>query len=113
MTTSFYNDYCDMTDAEYDRREHAYELGSQSGDEIAFGRWSDAAVGKLMDCGATTGKQGLDADEETDGFSLDFAYDAFRAGEHPHTYVARVLAKRQTLGFHDKEVGLHNEEDDL
>lgn len=93
--------YNDHTDAEYDRREHAYELGALAPDEIEFERWSDAVVISLVAVGATTYQQGLDADDTVDGFSIDYAYEAFKEGLEPDDYFSDVLFKRQKLGFVD------------
>lgn len=93
--------YNDHTDAEYDRREHAYELGALTPGEIAFERWSDAVVSRMLNYGITTGKQGLDGDQEADGFSLDFASDRFDAGAEPDDYFMEVVAERKRLGFQD------------
>ena len=91
----------DHTDAEYARRELAYEMGEQSAEERAFERFCEPATSLLVDVGATTPEQGIDGDQETDGFSLDFAYDWFRDRGTPNDYVADVLFQRGKLGFRD------------
>lgn len=91
----------DHTDAECVRREHAYEMGELSAEERAFERFCAKATGLLVDVGATTLEQGLDGDQETDGFSLDFAYDWFRDRGTPNDYVTEVLWQRGQLGFKD------------
>jgi len=32
----------------------------------------------------------LDGNQETDGYSIDFAYDAYKAGQTPEDYVASI-----------------------
>ena len=93
----------DHTDAELARREHAYEMGEDTPEEKAFDRFMDEAIDLLVDVGVTDRKQGLDGDQETDGFSLDFAFDFFRDGASPADYVADVLWTRGQLGFRDGE----------
>jgi hypothetical protein len=91
----------DHTDGELARREHNYEMGELSAEERAFERFCETATSLLVDVGVTTREQGLDGDQETDGFSLDFAYDWFRDRGTPNDYVTEVLFERGLLGFKD------------
>lgn len=91
----------DHTDAEIARRELAYEMGELTAEERAFAHFCDEATRLLVDVGVTTFEQGLDGDQETDGFSLDLAYDWFIDYGTPNDYVTEVLFERGKLGFKD------------
>lgn len=81
----------DHTDAEFERRQHAYEMGEESPSEkrwYAFCREAEKLLG--FD---------LDGTESEDGYSLDFAHDAFQAGKSPAEYAAGVRAKRSEMGL--------------
>jgi hypothetical protein len=91
----------DHTDAELARREHEYEMGGQSADDKAYADFMERAVDLLVDAGVTTIEQGLDGDQETDGFSLDLAYELFLEGNSPEDYVTGVFFERGLLGFRD------------
>jgi hypothetical protein len=91
----------DHTDAELARREHDYEMGGETPNERAYGEWTERAESLLIDAGVTTEQRGLDGDQETDGFSLDLAYELFLEGVTPEDYVTSVFFERGLLGFRD------------
>ena len=86
----------DHTDAEYARREHDYEMG-ETPQDYAWDKWANAVEARLLGLAFTTLKSGLDGDQETDGFSLDFAYDFFRDGATPEEYIEDVLRARREM----------------
>jgi hypothetical protein len=91
----------DHTDAEAARRELAYEMGEETPDERRYGLWVERAESLLIDAGVTTEQRGLDGDQETEGFSLDLAYELFLEGNSPEDFVTGVFFERGLLGFRD------------
>lgn len=87
------NDY-----AEYLRLEQAYELGNEATDP-AWDWWSQEVEKVLINAGVTAPAVGLDGEEETDGFSFDYAYEAFNNGDCPEEYLAKVFDKREEMGL--------------
>lgn len=81
----------DHTDAEIARRAHDYEMGAFSPSEVRWHQWCNAVE-------AIIGFD-LDGDEEEDGYSLDYAHNAFEAGQTPAIYAAAVRSKRWELGL--------------
>ena len=73
----------DHTDAEIARREHDYEMGGDTPYERRWDRWRQE-VEKLL------GLSTLDGDQIEDGYSLDFANEAFDDGHTPGQYAERV-----------------------
>ncbi len=86
----------DNDDAEYARRELGREMGEDPAD-YAWDNWSSKVEDGLLRLGFTSMKQGLDGDQDTDGFSLDLAYDFFRDGESPEEYIEDVIHARRDL----------------
>ncbi len=80
----------DNDDAEYARREMAYEMGDTP-EDIRWQKWVDTAAGILIAYGCTTPAVGLDGDQIEDGFSLDFAHDAYRVGTSAEDYAEKIL----------------------
>lgn len=79
----------DNDEAELERRRHLYEMDHPSDEDerwLKFCRDAELLIG-----------QGLDGDEATDGFSLDSAHDAFKAGKKPVEYANAVARKQQDL----------------
>jgi hypothetical protein len=74
----------DATDLEHARREQSAEMGEPSASEASWLRWADAVEALLG--------HDLDGDQTVDGYSIDFAYDEFRAGRSAADYVASVSA---------------------
>jgi hypothetical protein len=74
----------DATDLEFARREHLAEMGESSPSEASWLKWCDD-VERLLG-------RDLDGDQATDGYSLDFGYEAFCKGTTAAQYVAQVLA---------------------
>lgn len=88
----------DNDQSEYERRAHAYEMGGDVSD-AEWDRWSQEVEQELLKNGATTLPYGLDGDEATDGFSMDYAYDAFERGDSPEQYLDEVFEKRAERGL--------------
>lgn len=76
----------DLSDHPFSPENIQRELG-ESPSERAWLKWA-ARVEKLVG-------HSLDGDQQADGYSLDFAHDAFEAGHIPESYAADVAkAKR-------------------
>jgi hypothetical protein len=97
----------DATDLEIARREHAAEMGESSPSERAWLTWSGrveaclTAMGwdEKFEGGARAGEsRGLDGAEDEDGYSIDFAFEAFERGESVDAYLDAVKTKRMRLG---------------
>jgi 1,2-phenylacetyl-CoA epoxidase catalytic subunit len=91
----------DNDDAEYARREHDYEMGGQSDEDRAYEKFKQIAVDRLVAACVTTPEQGLDGNQESDGFSLDLAYELFLEGHTPEDFVTGVFFERGLRGFRD------------
>ena len=87
----------DNDDAEYARREHDYEMDTDTPEDIRWDNWSSEVERGLIRLGFTNLHMGLDGDQETDGFSLDFAYDFYRDGSSPEEYIEDVILARHDL----------------
>lgn len=88
-------DYND--EAEWARREHLYEMGTDIPEDIRWDNWASQVERGLILLGFTNLHTGLDGDQESDGFSLDFAYDFYRDGASPDDYIADVAIARHDL----------------
>ena len=80
----------DHTDAEIERRIHSHEMGEPSPADQAWERWT-SRVEKLL------GIETLDGDQLQDGYSLDFANEAFDDGHTPEQYATRVRNNQAAL----------------
>lgn len=90
----------DATDLELARREHDAEMGGQTAGDRAWSRWFDAAARVVKANGwETQVTRGLDGAEDEDGFSIDFAYDAFERGESVETYITEASRRRKEMGL--------------
>lgn len=89
----------DHTDAEYARRELAYEMGGDGPEDARWNKWSAEVEKLLIDAGVTDEATGLDGGQTEDGFSIDFAYDSFLADFSVLEYVAMVLEDREEMGL--------------
>lgn len=69
----------DHTDAEYARRELAYEMGEETGEDKRWDAWVKQVCYILK-------LDSLDGDEKEDGYSLDGAREYFDEGESPDSY---------------------------
>jgi hypothetical protein len=100
----------DSTDLEIARREHAYEMGSESRRDQSWSRFYHQAetviIANGWDGKFDNGKsRGLDGNEYTadgepsDGYSIDGAYEAWEAHWSVERYIARVAVRRAELGL--------------
>lgn len=62
--------------------QDVWEMEQDTAADRSWYRWVDAAS-KLLGL-----SECMDGDEQADGYSLDSAYDAWRAGKTPAEYVA-------------------------
>jgi hypothetical protein len=89
----------DQTEAEIARREHDAEMGSQTTTDRQWSRWFDRAAAAVKANGWETPlTKGLDGAQDEDGFSIDYAYDAFERGETVETYIAEAARRRKEMG---------------
>jgi hypothetical protein len=72
----------DLSDHPFSPAAIARESGAADAHESRWLQWC-AIVERLLG-------HSLDGDQETDGYSIDFAYDAFRAKASPISYVQGV-----------------------
>jgi hypothetical protein len=84
--------YIDHTTAELARREHLREMGALDPSETAWLSWVRRAEKELR-------ISSLDGDESEDGYSLDFAYEAWRQGLSAGRYATDVRIARAGLGL--------------
>lgn len=87
----------DHTDAELARRELAYEMGGGDDTDQRWDEFTSIVEDMLVEAGVTDRQVGLDGDQETDGFSIDFAYDAFERGEFAGDYARSVISFRTEM----------------
>jgi hypothetical protein len=86
----------DHTDAEFARREHDYEMGGESASDRAWTRFYKEVSDFIILRG--WGRSG-DGDQEKDGFSLDYAYEAWEDGKTAVEYISEVVATRREMGL--------------
>lgn len=84
----------DATDAEFERRALAYEMGGEDDGDRAWNAFHDAAEAGIRSLGFGVT---LDEDEDLAGYSLDGAYEAFERGTSIEDYLASVARARMDL----------------
>jgi hypothetical protein len=85
MKMSAYQDA--LIESAQDFHNHEMNVGGDS----RWERWHDKVCGILV----LPLARGLDGDQDEDGYCMDFAYDAFRAGVSATEYAETVRYRQQ------------------